>query len=1400
MNFKKKPLRLLLLVTVYAFVYLLMQTNVLAQSWYNPSWGYRKSVTVNNTSNPNALTNYQVKVSLNSSSFDFSKAQSGGQDIRFTASNGTTLIDHWIEGWNSVAQTATLWAEVPTVPGSGTAVVYMYFSNLGASSTSNGDATFNFFDGFSGQAGPPDVYGNWERVVVDNTYNGAHNVVIENVDGDNKPDLVADAYRASTVVWYKQPADPIHGTWTKYTIDNSLPNAHDCRVGDIDGDGRRDVVGLSLSANYADYNQAPGYICWYRKPVDPTTVPWTKTIIASSGSTGLLGARSFELGDIDSDGDLDIAVAVDANTYQTTGRLLWYQNPGGSNALDPAQWHEYLLDNTQINGAGAQIGDIDDDGNPDIVYSGYYTGGATSVYYAPADPTNVGGWVRVPVGRDTYRTALVDYDGDGDLDILLASFYGGVVSWVENPLPSQDPRIGVNWHEYILEQNATTQMTNRLWAGDIDGDGDLDIGMCSDPSGSTGYFKWYRRPANPRDVANYQIYTIDNNATYTAWAHDCFIGDVDNDGDIDMAGNAANANTVVWWVNEKKMPGDMLDVNKWNSGGSPTVSSGVLNITTGQYVQSKSSFQYKALRSRTQFLVGAPWGIVNMGFKMSTILIGQDDVAFTSWSTAPIYRTITAASNVWTWGYLPDEGASWKTWDALWKPDLVKFYVNDSLRTTHTSNIPTISLPVVANYNSGTATLNLDWILVRNYSSPEPGFTLGPSESAGQVSLIPGFQVDKPSDLDTVWVHLDNNLVGVEIATFKVTYDENYLTPTAVIDGPDLPPSHLVQSHIYPQDSILIDIGILEGHFDGPGSLVGIVLTADTLVDATHLDFARSILRDSSNQDIVHTAQGASIQIKDLTPPTVSVTSPPSGDTLNYRPTLTVVFHDDLGLNRGYYQIDGCTGGAWTSLWAYNSGSSDSIVNWTVPGVSQGSHSIHFKVTDDGGNINVDSCSYSWVFTYDSIPPAAPTGFAVLPGHKKCKLSWTNPTGPDFRGVEVRRNPWCSYAYPEYDDTCAALGYPGTHTHGDLVYQGLGTSFKDSSSTLPRNVYYYTIFSYDRAGNYSAATTAQQGRATNYWLGDVSGDGEVYSQDLGILSNAFWTSRGDPHYDAEFDIGPTSNMSPKGIPTTDNAINFEDLVIFAINFAAVGPNQKAVPILAGQDITGPLGLSLVMPEGGLQVGREFKLKVVLSNNPGTVKAIHFVLPYDPAQLEFIGVDQSAELKGASYPLFFDGRERGQQVDVSLALLGGNTAIGGSGQIASISFRLLQSKDLSLGFSQIDLRDGENNKLSGQGENAEYTAILQVPKAYGLSQNYPNPYNLQTQIAYQLPQSGLVLLKIYNIRGELVRTLVNEYKPAGYHTVSWDGKNGDGVAVSSGIYFYRLSSESFSATRKMVMLK
>lgn len=94
----------------------------------------------------------------------------------------------------------------------------------------------------------------------------------------------------------------------------------------------------------------------------------------------------------------------------------------------------------------------------------------------------------------------------------------------------------------------------------------------------------------------------------------------------------------------------------------------------------------------------------------------------------------------------------------------------------------------------------------------------------------------------------------------------------------------------------------------------------------------------------------------------------------------------------------------------------------------------------------------------------------------------------------------------------------------------------------------------------------------------------------------------------------------------------------------------------------------------------------------------------------------------------------------------------------------------------------------------------LPTSFALHQNYPNPFNPTTDIRYELPVRSTVTLEIYNITGQLVKQLVNESQPAGYYTVSWDGLNSNGDKTSSGIYLYRLVTETFTANKKMLLLK
>lgn len=90
--------------------------------------------------------------------------------------------------------------------------------------------------------------------------------------------------------------------------------------------------------------------------------------------------------------------------------------------------------------------------------------------------------------------------------------------------------------------------------------------------------------------------------------------------------------------------------------------------------------------------------------------------------------------------------------------------------------------------------------------------------------------------------------------------------------------------------------------------------------------------------------------------------------------------------------------------------------------------------------------------------------------------------------------------------------------------------------------------------------------------------------------------------------------------------------------------------------------------------------------------------------------------------------------------------------------------------------------------------------YQLHQNYPNPFNPTTNIGFQISETGFVELKIYDISGKLVKTLVSDYREPGEYSVSWDGTDDRGVRLSSGVYVYRLAAAEFVESKKFVFVK
>jgi flagellar hook assembly protein FlgD len=91
--------------------------------------------------------------------------------------------------------------------------------------------------------------------------------------------------------------------------------------------------------------------------------------------------------------------------------------------------------------------------------------------------------------------------------------------------------------------------------------------------------------------------------------------------------------------------------------------------------------------------------------------------------------------------------------------------------------------------------------------------------------------------------------------------------------------------------------------------------------------------------------------------------------------------------------------------------------------------------------------------------------------------------------------------------------------------------------------------------------------------------------------------------------------------------------------------------------------------------------------------------------------------------------------------------------------------------------------------------------FALAQNYPNPFNPATTIRYALPKAERVTLKIYDLLGKEVMTLIDrEQKAAGDHVIFWDGRNQDGRLVASGIYLYQLHAGNFTLTKKMALTR
>jgi hypothetical protein len=272
----------------------------------------------------------------------------------------------------------------------------------------------------------------------------------------------------------------------------------------------------------------------------------------------------------------------------------------------------------------------------------------------------------------------------------------------------------------------------------------------------------------------------------------------------------------------------------------------------------------------------------------------------------------------------------------------------------------------------------------------------------------------------------------------------------------------------------------------------------------------------------------------------------------------------------------------------------------------------------------------------------------------------------------------------------------------------------------------------------------------------------------------------------------------------NGVVEFADFIRFAsrYNSEANGPASKTAIAPARPGMNDNAEFSLSLGSDRVLAGEMITVDVTVANAQALL-GYGMVVSYDTDKFEFVTATPAENdlLKsgGGDTPLFHHWPKSGE-VTVANAVVNGS-AVSGEGKIVSLTFKVLREFEdnarFEIGQGVVFDPDQLQNQVLTQGA----LTVESTPTEFALLQNFPNPFNPETTIGYNLAEGGDVSLRIYNIVGQVVRTLVSERQSSGRYQVRWSGTDDRGVAVSSGIYFYQVSAAGkFQDVKRLMLLK
>ncbi len=311
----------------------------------------------------------------------------------------------------------------------------------------------------------------WREVILADTpgKNPIHSETFD-VDGDGDLDFIGARYSPGSVVWLEQPAQPLKQRWPLRVVDDKVDGIHGLLKGDVDGDGKLDLLANSAQPRGPFANSA----VWLRVPKQPKKAEsWQRHVFARGDAPGLSHYLGF--GDVNGDGRPDIAMAAKGGPKAKPGTgdwFAWWEAP-----KDPTkQWKKHLLSDKQPGATNIQQADVNGDGRMDFIATRGH-GKGVIWFEAPS-------WKMHTIHANLlypHCLQVVDMDSDGDIDAATCGYGDQLAVWFENDGKGR-------FKTHLVARN---QAAYDIRAVDMDRDGDLDLLIAGQQSNNVA---WYENP------------------------------------------------------------------------------------------------------------------------------------------------------------------------------------------------------------------------------------------------------------------------------------------------------------------------------------------------------------------------------------------------------------------------------------------------------------------------------------------------------------------------------------------------------------------------------------------------------------------------------------------------------------------------------------------------------------------------------------------------------------------------------------------------------------------------------------------------------------------------------------------------------------------------------------------